>query len=672
MELLLVCKFLIFLSLLSLAESLCNTTDQELVSKAFSSVPGFDIAPFVSLANETCKNPPINEIKLSSKNLSGIISWVFLKNLSQLHTLDLSCNSFKGSVPGWFWSMPSLVDVNLAVNRFGGTVGFEQRALDYKLSSVQSLNLSNNRFTNSVHLSSFPNLKVLDLSGNDLRSFPAGFENLTKLHHLDLSSCNISGDPKPISNLRSLKYLDVSDNAMNGSFPSDLPPLANLEFLNVSLNSFSGRLGSDRLKNKFGNSAFIQAGNINASKTPKTSINRIHRIKPKPHQNKPKSKNKERPRSRNKALILGLSISATFIILASAIFVGYCTCERKRQAAKRKHWAMTKPPPLTLKMEKSGPFEFETESGTWVADIKEPSSAGVVMFDKPLMSLTFMDLIAATSCFGKESQLAEGRSGPVYRAVLPGELHVAIKVVESAKRMEAEEAVSAFEEIARLKHPNLLPLLGYCIAGKEKLLLYEYMENGDLHRWLHELPTGETNVEDWSMDTWEQQNEATGNGDHISSEKMSWPTRHRIAVGIARGLAFLHHAGSKPVVHGHLVRSNVLLDEDFEPRISDFGVRETDGVNCTESDVYRFGVILLELLTGHLGSDEMVARVRALVKERHGIKALDPRLIRGSDSVSELVESLRVGYLCTAESPQKRPTMQQVVGLLKDIHPSSL
>ncbi|GMP74294.1 hypothetical protein CsSME_00031751 [Camellia sinensis var. sinensis] len=556
MEILL--KFTLVMSLLSLVQSSCNTTtDRQLISKAFSSVSGFNSSWFKP-SHLTCPNHPITELNLSSRNLSGTLSWKFLRNMSHLQKIDLSNNSLKGSVPGWFWSIQNLVLVNLSNNRFGGTILFEASSDMGPFSSIQVLNLSTNRFTNLAPLSVFPNLTVLDLSHNDLRLLPSGLKNLTHLQHLDLSSCNISGNSKPISSLKSLKYLDVSNNKM-----------------------------------------------------------------------------------------------------------------KRKRARKMNKWSISQPiHQLSFKIEKSGPFAFETESGTsWVADIKEASSAPVVMFEKPLMNLTFKDLIAATSHFGKESLIAEGRCGPVYRAILPGDLHVAIKVVEQARGLDDDEAVKMFEELARLKHTNLLPITGYCIAGNEKLVLYQFMANGDLHRWLHELPTGAPNVEDWSTDTWEHHNDGD-NGPHISSpEKMEWPTRHRIAVGIARGLAYLHHAGSKPVVHGHLVPSNILLADDLEPRISDFGLSQDRVGGSTEDDVYSFGVLLVELLTGRVGSDKTIGWARRLVKEGFGASALDSRLRLGSDSVSEMVECLRVGYLCTAETLGKRPTMQQVVGLLKDVHP---
>ncbi|RHN72105.1 putative protein kinase RLK-Pelle-LRR-VII-2 family [Medicago truncatula] len=688
-------RFLILLTLISLTQSSssCNNENKNLISKAFQSVSGFNTTLFQT-KSFNCSKGQINIIELPSKNLSGNISWRYLRNMTNLVFLDLSGNYLQGQVPNWFWSSSSnLSTVNLSNNRFGGTIAFKTKPISQNGSTLQNLNLSHNRFTNQLHLSFFQNLKILDLSHNNLNTLPSGFQNLTKLNYLDLSNCNIIGNIKPISYLTSLSFLNLSNNSLNGSFPSDFPSLNNLKFLNISNNNFKSSTSLNNFIKKFGKSSFIHnnfnLNHYNTTKKPNIHSNsnsistlkhhhqqQLHVTKTKPIQTKPKHKQK----SKTKTMIIVAVTSAStliFVVLCLCAFFGY---RRKRKLAQKNKWAISISKPMTgltttVKMEKSGPFAFETESGTsWVADLKEPTSASVVMFEKPLMNISFMDLMNATSYFGKDSQLAEGRCGPVYRAVLPGELHVAIKVLENAREVDHDDAVDTFVDLSKLKHPNLLPLSGYCIAGKEKLVLYEFMSNGDLGRWMHELPTGETNVEDWSSDTWEIQN---GTGSRASSpEKMGWPTRHRIALGVARGLAFLHHAGSRPVVHGHLVTSNVLLADDFEPRIADFGFRKF-GQQCppncsTETDVYCFGVVLMELLTGKPGTAETVVWVRKLVRESHGVRALDDRLkLGGGDLESQMVESLRVAYLCTAESPGKRPTMQQVLGLLKDIHPKN-
>ncbi|KAI3898487.1 hypothetical protein MKX03_011431 [Papaver bracteatum] len=678
------CKIVFFIFLLpvlafaeSSAAGVCNNSrDQEFVLKAFSSVSGFKPSSVFKSTDPKCKNPPVKEINLSSSNLSGIVSWGFLSQLTQLTSIDLSNNSLQGSVPGGFWLIPSLVHVNLSMNRFGGNIGFESE-ISSSSSSIQVLNLSNNRFTNSFRLFGFTELESLDVSNNDLRFFPSGFQSLNKLEYLNLSNCNISENPKnSISGIHSLKSLDVSVNKMNGSFPSDFPPLTNLKFLNISFNHFT--LYSNPYTTKFGKSSFIQAGKIITSKSSPPS-------KPKKQQ-KPivANHNLHKPKSKKRVLILSIVIAAAgIVILIAVVSLVICLVLRKRRTEKRKKWSISKPiHPNTAKLDKSsGPFSFETESRTWVADIKEPSSVPVIMFEKPLMNLSFIDLIAATSYFGKESLVAEGgQNGLVYTAVLPGDIHVAIRVLEKVQNLKRDEAAGMFVDLARLKHPNILPLSGYCIAGKEKLLIYEFMPNGDLHRWLHELPTGQSNVEDWRSDSWQHPNEGSSSSNAIFSAndiKMGWRIRHRIAIGIARGLAYLHHGGSKAVIHGNLKSSNVLLSDDFEPRIADFGITregEEEMTGTTEDDVYCFGAILMELLTGKIVCKEMVKWVRELVREKEGIQGLDKSLLMLSsddDSVSEMVECLRIGYLCTAELSKKRPTMQQVVGLLKDLHRAS-
>ncbi|XP_022140165.1 calmodulin-binding receptor kinase CaMRLK [Momordica charantia] len=522
------CRILILMALLASVDSACNGADRQFVSRAFNSVSGFNLSSiFASQLNSNHCN--IQEITLPSKNLTGIVSWRFLRNLTNLRSIDLSRNSLEGSVPNWVWAIPSLVHVDLSGNRFGGSIGFKPNSSKILSSSIRVLNLSQNRFSNSVRLSGFSQLKSLDLSRNNLRNLPSGLEKLFNLNHLVVSRCNISGSLKPISVLRSLEYLDVSGNSLTGNFPSDFPPLDGLKFLNVSINKVKGVISPENYK-RFGKSAFVGTGiTLLAETNPRSrSFFPNHQKSEHPHtksqkpMKEPAKKAKPKSASKTKALIVALSTGAAVLFFASAVSVVWVWRRRKRMMKKNK-WAISQPVQVAFKMEKSGPFAFETESGSsWIADIKEPSSAPVVMFEKPLINLSFKDLIAATSHFGKESVLGEGRCGPVYRAVLPGDIHVAIKVLESARSVGRDEAVAMLEDLSALKHSNLLPLSGYCIAGKEKLVLYEYMSNGDLHRWLHELPTGQPNVEDWSTDTWEITNNenAVGGSQLYSPEKL--------------------------------------------------------------------------------------------------------------------------------------------------------
>ncbi|KAH9654428.1 putative LRR receptor-like serine/threonine-protein kinase [Citrus sinensis] len=226
------------------------------------------------------------------------------------------------------------------------------------------------------------------------------------------------------------------------------------------------------------------------------------------------------------------------------------------------------------------------------------------------------------------------------------------------------------------------------------------MENGNLQNLLHDLPLGVQTTEDWSTDTWEE--DGTNSIQNVGSEGLltTWRFRHKIALGTARALAFLHHGCSPPIIHRDIKASSVYLDMNLEPRLSDFGLAKIFGNGLDEeiargspgyippefaqpdsdfptpkSDVYCYGVVLLELITGKkpLGDDypeekegNLVSWVRGLVRNNKGSRAIDPK-IRDTGPEKQMEEALKIGYLCTADLPLKRPSMQQIVGLLKDI-----
>lgn len=394
-------------SLFPICLSLCNNSDHRLLSRAFEQVSGFH-----AIQGGACQ--PIHNIIFPSRNLTGSVSWAVLSGLSSLRFVDLWNNSLQGSIPTQFWSIPSLQHVNLARNRLGGALRFGP--VREGRSSLKYLKLSQNRFTSAVNISYLNALEVLDVSHNKISSVPVRLRNLTKLKHLDLSQ-----------------------NYMHGHFPQDLPPLTGLNFLNISYNNFSGEVSASILK-KFGESAFIRAGNI---KFPNSSS--MHSTS-------------QHTEKHKRTLLLAILIPISAILILSLFLCTLCMLT-KRGIKKRelKTTEQAAKDAIALAIE-------DSETG-WVAEAKW--TAPVVMIEKPLMRLTFADLAVAASGFGRESQLAErgGRSGPAYRAVLPGDLHVVIRVVESARDTPDQDAVTAFRNLGQLRHPNILPLLGYCISG---------------------------------------------------------------------------------------------------------------------------------------------------------------------------------------------------------------
>ncbi|KAK8938500.1 Protein BRASSINOSTEROID INSENSITIVE 1 [Platanthera zijinensis] len=384
------------LSLLTTVSCSCNPPHRLLLSLAFSSVSNF--LPPPPSPDGDC----IRQIRLPSQNLSGAISWMFLRNITTLQTLDLSSNALEGSIPGGFWSTPALARVNLAGNNLGGSLRLDR-------SGLRVLNLSGNRFTAVTGFSRLAGLRVLDLSRNKLRGMPS---DLKSLPHIE--------------------YLDVSDNSMAGKFPADFPAITGLKFLNVSCNNLTGEVDSDALA-KFGSSAFAKGGVLNRASASS------HRKSGEKH-------------GKRKGAIAGAAAGAG-ILVVGLVIAGALFCARKRTPEK----------------------EMETgaaaEEVGWVKEARWGSA--VVVFEKPLMELKFADLAAATSGFGKESLMAEGgRSGPVYRAVLPGDMHVVVRVMESARGLEEKEAAAAFREISRLRHRNVLPLFGYCVSGSIFFLFF--------------------------------------------------------------------------------------------------------------------------------------------------------------------------------------------------------
>ncbi|KAG2712587.1 hypothetical protein I3760_04G133700 [Carya illinoinensis] len=285
---------------------------------------------------------------------------------------------------------------------------------------------------------------------------------------------------------------------------------------------------------------------------------------------------------------------------------------------------------------------------------------------------TLRQIRAATKNFDPTNKLGEGGFGCVYKGMLSDGTVIAVKQLSSKSKQGNREFVNEIGMISALQHPNLVKLYGCCIEGNQLLLIYEYMENNCLSRAL------------FGKDT-------------FCRLKLDWPTRQKICLGIARGLVYLHEESRLKIVHRDIKTSNVLLDKDYNAKISDFGLAKLSeddnthistrvagtigymapeyamrGYLTNKADVYSFGVVALEIVSGKSNTnyrpkEEFVYLLDwAYVLQERGslLELVDPAL--GSEYSSEqAMVMLNVALFCTNASPSLRPTMSQVVSMLE-------
>lgn len=286
----------------------------------------------------------------------------------------------------------------------------------------------------------------------------------------------------------------------------------------------------------------------------------------------------------------------------------------------------------------------------------------------PLYSSSVLE--AATDGFANKNKLGQGGFGPVHKGILPGGQEIAVKRLSRSSGQGLVEFKNEMILIAKLQHRNLVRLLGYCIEGEERMLLYEYMPNKSLDTFLF---------------------------DPIKKAELSWKIRFNIIEGIARGLLYLHRDSRLRIIHRDLKVGNILLDEEMTPKISDFGMARIFGGNQNEantnrvvgtygymspeyameglfsvkSDVYSFGVLLLEIISGHRNnafrssdSTNLIRHAWKLWKEGKADELIDPTIL-DSCNKTEALQCIHVAMLCVQSSAVQRPTMSSVVFMLE-------
>ncbi|CAJ1950226.1 unnamed protein product [Sphenostylis stenocarpa] len=284
---------------------------------------------------------------------------------------------------------------------------------------------------------------------------------------------------------------------------------------------------------------------------------------------------------------------------------------------------------------------------------------------------TLRELEAATNGLCEENVIGEGGYGIVYRGLLPDGTKVAVKNLLNNKGQAEREFKVEVEAIGRVRHKNLVRLLGYCVEGAYRMLVYEYVDNGNLEQWLH--------------------------GDVGTVSPVTWDIRMNIILGMAKGLAYLHEGLEPKVVHRDVKSSNILLDRQWNPKVSDFGLAKLlsadhsyvttrvmgtfgyvapeyacTGMLTEKSDVYSFGILIMEIITGRSpvdysrpqGEVNLIEWLKSMVGNRKSEEVVDPKLAE-KPSPRALKRALLVALRCVDPDAAKRPKIGHVIHMLE-------
>ncbi|CAN4098629.1 unnamed protein product [Withania somnifera] len=505
--------------------------------------------------------------------------------------------------------------------------------------------------------------KVLSISLPEMGlkgEFPRGLRNCTSMTSLDLSSNKLHGSlPSDISKyIGFMVILDLSSNQFSGEIPVNLANCSFLNSLKLDNNNFTGQIPAeigllDRLKTfnvannrligpvpRFRNATFsaeIYANNVGLCGEPLPDC--------------------EGPKKTSTGIIVGAAVGGVTlgaVLLTVGLFFYFRKISRKRRK------------------------DDDPEGNKWAKSIKGSKAIQLSMFEKSTSKMRLSDLMKATNSFSKSNIIGSGRTGTFYKAVLDDGTSLMVKRLQNTQHSE-KEFMSEMATLGNVKHRNLVPLLGFCIAKKERLLVYKDMPNGTLHDRLHSVIEGEKTLE--------------------------WPMRLKIGIGAAKGFAWLHHNCNPRIIHRNISSKCILLDVEFEPKISDFGLARlmnpidthlstfvngefgdfgyvapeyTRTLMATpKGDVYSFGVVLLELVSGEKPTSvskapetfkgNLVEWVTQLSSESKLQDAIDHSL-SGKGYDSEIFQVLKVACRCVlSASPKERPTMFEVYQLLRAI-----
>ncbi|KAH7434772.1 hypothetical protein KP509_06G033900 [Ceratopteris richardii] len=606
-------------------------------------------------------------IKLHSTGLVGPIP-PEISGLRALEELDLSNNSLTGPLPQDWANLTSLAILTLTNNNIDG--GIPANLSDAP--NLKKVRLERNKLSGPISAAIFvhKSLQSLAVEFNNINgSIPAEIGEAVSLRSFYAGSNRLEGSiPDTIGALSRLKHFHVDHNQLSGPLPPSIVNLtASLLTLNVSYNNLTGQIPPALAAKINDTSAFV--GNpflcgfplaVNCSSPSPASTNkRPPEISPEvPHDTPfpdPKFWNgKKRSSSKTKIIIEAVgSLAAFFIFMILMWIFVFRDRERSRHAsvstAKVQNW--------------------------FSPDIQDDRRKGRYEVFSEDLQYSYEDLVSNAGFFDTAHVLGKGRFGTVYRSHLPNGSLIAVKVFRYSHAAPSFER--DLELLASIKHRNLLTVKGFYVNPVEKAVFYDYIPTGTLYEVLH------------------------GRHTALSREDAlpSWQTRHIIALGVARAMTYLHRGCGYKILHRDLKSTNVLLEADWNPRVSDHGlahlasprpgeVAETPGYTAPEvvkskkstekGDVYSFGVVLLELLTGQEAVSyvegnavKLTDWVVKLHVEGRGQEAIEPIVLKTCPLQNIVDKCLNLAVLCVDSNPNHRPTMAEVASVLEDCNYTS-
>ncbi|KAI3828433.1 hypothetical protein L1987_02534 [Smallanthus sonchifolius] len=602
------------------------------------------------LPENLCAGGALTGVIAFSNNLTGELPRS-LERCDRIITIQIYDNNFTGEIPSGIWTLSSISSLRLSGNSFSGELPSKVAR------NLSRLEISNNKFSGRIppEISSWVNLNVfiasinmfsgeippeftalseltvLYLDGNSLSGeLPSQIMSWNSLTILNLARNNLSGQiPASFASLQDLLDLDLSENQLSGQIPPQFTSLK-LTALNLSSNKLTGRIPSS-----FDNMAYQNSFINNPSLCSTSRVSNLHNCF-----TKASHSNGFSPK-----IISMIIILSTIVLLAAVMSTLFMF----------RDYIKTKPKRIY----------------TW-----------------KLTSFQKMDFTEANilSCMTEANVIGTGGAGKVYRIGV-GQPHgyVAVKRIWNNKldQNQENEFTSEVRILGSIRHSNIVKLLCCLSNENSKLLVYEYMVHQSLDKWLH----GKKRKVEPGL---------------VPGFVLDWPRRLQIAIGAAQGLCYMHHDCSPPIVHRDVKSSNILLDSEFRAKIADFGLAKilekqkpgegdmgyivgslgyfapeyayTSSIN-ERIDVYSFGVVLLELVTGKEANDEDGDLNLAEWAWKHYgegdsvVGALDREIKDPDTYMEEMSMVFKLGLICTSTLPSSRPSMKDVLEILKRCNP---